>query len=135
LASSRNGAETGSFITSEILALTMEQIHARPRWFPNMVTKPYVTTAVQLPPDLRGEVEVLAVEHGVAKSCIVVGLVRAGLQAYSDAVDRYARAQDDLAVRLERLGYNDEEINRFFEEYEDLAKLGRLVATMEAKKR
>lgn len=99
------------------------------------MNKPYVATTAHLPPDLRGEVEILAAEHGVAKSSVVVGLVRAGLRAYSEAVDRYARAQDDLAVRLERLGYDDEEINGFFEEYEDLAKLDRLVSTMEAKKR
>ena len=38
-----------------------------------MVTKPYVTTAVQLPPDLRGEVEVLAAAEA-ARWLLMAGL-------------------------------------------------------------
>jgi hypothetical protein len=113
----------------------MEPITARPEWFPGVIEKPYTSVTASFPPDLRREVEVLSEEHGTSRSSVVVGLVRAGLRAYSEAVDRYARAQDDLAARLERLGYDDEEINRFFETHEDLSKLDEVVGTMEAKKR
>lgn len=125
----------GRFIGEENLELSMEPITARPRWFEGNVSQPTRSTTAIVPADLRREIEILAAEHKTTLSAVAVGLITAGLEAYGDAMDRYARAQDALAERLGKLDFNADEINRLFETCEDLAMLDEFISAMERKRR
>lgn len=87
----------------------------------------------RIEPEFYREILALVQTFETNISSVVRDLVILGIEKLGEMEDEYAEAQDDLAERLERLGYDDAMINALFSKHIDLAELNALVSELEAK--
>lgn len=88
----------------------------------------------RIEPEFYSEIETLIETCKSTTSSVVRDLVILGLEKLGELEDEFAEAQDDLAARLEGLGYADALINVLFSKHVDLSELNKLVVELEEKR-